>query len=119
MKKVRYYCDRCKKEIQGSIFVLGTIYGSVEDPEERWDDIDKGAELCDSCYKDVDNVIMKVICGVNMVPAGTKVEIDMGKVFALRKAGWNLDKIGTEFGVTGVTIANRIKAYEAAHKEDE
>ena len=117
MKKIRYYCDRCKKEIQGPI-VLGTIFGNVDVPEDDWD-LERGAELCEICYKAVDDVVMKVIRGVNMVPAGTKVEIDMGKVFALRKAGWNLDKIGTEFGVTGVTIANRIKAYEAAHKEDE
>ena len=39
-----------------------------------------------------------------------KVELDMGKVKALRNAGWSYDKIGEEFGVTGVTISNRLKA---------
>lgn len=41
-------------------------------------------------------------------PAG-KINIDMGKVKALRDAGWSFDKIGDEMGVSAQTIANRLK----------
>jgi len=44
-------------------------------------------------------------------PAG-KINIDMGKVKALRNAGWSYDKIGDEMGVSAQTIANRMKEYE-------
>lgn len=44
-------------------------------------------------------------------PAG-KINIDMGKVKALRNAGWSFDKIGDEMGVSAQTIANRMKEYE-------
>ena len=44
-------------------------------------------------------------------PAG-KINIDMGKVKALRDAGWSFDKIGDEMGVSAQTIANRMKEYE-------
>lgn len=42
----------------------------------------------------------------------TKKELDMGKIKALRKAGWSFDKIGDEMGVSAQTIANRMKEYE-------
>lgn len=38
-----------------------------------------------------------------------KKTLDMGKVKALRKAGWSLDKIADEMGVSPQTIANRLK----------
>ena len=39
-------------------------------------------------------------------------ELDMGKVKALRTAGWSLEKIADEMGVSAQTIANRLKAQE-------
>ena len=41
-----------------------------------------------------------------------KVQLDMGKVKALRKAGWTLEKIADEMGVSSQTIANRLKGAE-------
>ena len=42
----------------------------------------------------------------------TKKELDMGKVKALRKAGWTLEKIADEMGVSTSTIANKLKGAE-------
>ena len=39
----------------------------------------------------------------------TKKEIDVGKAGALRKAGWSLQKIADEMGVSPQTIANKLK----------
>ena len=41
-----------------------------------------------------------------------KKALDMGKVKALRKAGWTLDKIADEMGVSPQTIAHRLKGEE-------
>lgn len=43
---------------------------------------------------------------------GAKKALDMGKVRALRKAGWTFDKIADEMGVSPQTIANRLKGEE-------
>lgn len=43
---------------------------------------------------------------------GAKKALDIGKVKALRKAGWTFDKIAAEMGVSPQTIANRLKGEE-------
>lgn len=40
---------------------------------------------------------------------GAKKPLDMGKVKALRDAGWPLSEIAAEMGVSPQTIANRLK----------
>lgn len=41
-----------------------------------------------------------------------KKDIDLGKVKALRKAGWTLEKIADEMGCSAQTIANKLKGAE-------
>ena len=41
-----------------------------------------------------------------------KKALDMGKVKALRDAGWPLSEIAAEMGVSPQTIANRLKGEE-------
>ena len=41
-----------------------------------------------------------------------KKPLDMGKVKALRKAGWTLEKIADEMGCSAQTIANKLKGAE-------
>ena len=43
-------------------------------------------------------------------------KIDMGKLMALRKAGWSYEKIADEMGISPQTVANRLKA-DAVAKE--
>ena len=40
-------------------------------------------------------------------------ELDMGKVKALRAAGWSFDKIADEMGCAPQTIANHLKEVES------
>lgn len=51
-------------------------------------------------------------------PAKKRKELDMGKVRALRVAGWTLEKIADEMGVSTNTIANRLKK-DAIEQEGE
>ena len=41
-----------------------------------------------------------------------KVQLDLGKVKALRKAGWTLEKIADEMGCSAQTIANKLRGAE-------
>lgn len=41
-----------------------------------------------------------------------KTKLDMGKVGALRNAGWSWEKVGEEFGVSAATVYQHWKAYE-------
>lgn len=129
MRKVTYYCDRCGKLIDSKMARLTTVFiDTAFDIEEEQED---GAELCMACYWEVDQVTANAVMNKDMpapeekpveepvqkpeekpkkVPHN-KVEIDMPEVFALKNAGWSLDKIGQEFRVSGQTIANHIAAY--------
>ena len=42
----------------------------------------------------------------------TRKELDMGKVKALREAGWSFEKIADEMGCAPQTIANHLKEVE-------
>lgn len=42
----------------------------------------------------------------------TRKELDMGKVKALRAAGWSFEKIADEMGCAAQTIANHLKEVE-------
>ena len=41
-----------------------------------------------------------------------KIELDMGKVHALKDAGWSFSEIAKEMGVSEQTIRNRLKEDE-------
>lgn len=45
--------------------------------------------------------------------AVNRKELDMGKVKALREAGWSLEKIADEMGCAAQTIANHLKEVES------
>lgn len=45
-------------------------------------------------------------------PKPAKKPLDIGKVKALRKAGWTLEKIADEMGCSAQTIANKLKGAE-------
>lgn len=45
-----------------------------------------------------------------------KKNIDMGKVGALRKAGWSWAKIGDEFSVSATTVMNHWEEYQNSIK---
>lgn len=104
MKKIVFYCDKCGVEIQGdpSIITTGEIH-----------------ELCPKCAAELNKLVSEWLTGK---PAAKKTrakkDIDMPKVHALMNAGWSRDKIGVEFGVSGQTISNWLKAEEEYDGED-
>ena len=50
MREVKYYCDHCKKEINGMNDYIGEII---------WDEIE--ADLCCECFTDLNDIILKFV----------------------------------------------------------
>lgn len=132
MRKITYYCDRCGKQVQTDIVkILATHYYTQDNNTDVPDDEDEGAILCESCLDIIDAAItqaMKLVALPDEKPkkkawgGQNKKQLDLGKIAALRNAGWSLDKIGEEFSVSGTTIANHLpEAMEflASKKEKE
>lgn len=86
MKKIIYICDRCKKEATESIVEVC------------------GYELCDKCAAKAAELVAKfVTLGVPKREEREK-KWDVGKAQALRDAGWTIEKIAEEIGVSAPTI---------------
>lgn len=63
-------------------------------------------------------VAAQEMVSTNLPPQKKKKVLDMGKVTALRNAGWTLKKIADEMGVSEATIYNNLKKQEEAKNGD-
>ena len=138
MRKITFYCDRCGKELTGTIYQLATIYFEASNPDVS--ECDYGADLCEACYRAVDNAVLTEIqtgkqlqqieeakakkakekIAPKVKKNKTRYDIDLGKVGALRDAGWSWEKIGEEFHCSAQTIINHVNAHKKLQevKED-
>ena len=96
-------CEDCAKALNEFIYPM--------DPEEE-EELEEEEEpfipkkLTDKLKKD----LVKEIAPQKRARPGTKRSLDMGKVKALREAGWSLKQIAEEMGgCSPQTIANRLK----------
>ena len=118
MRKVQWYCDRCGKLIEGTVHVLAVHFYDHEVFSDMLDE-EEGAHLCESCFKIVDEATLAAVH--NVTPAGqeekpkrkngggqNKKVLDLGKIAALRNAGWSLEKIGQETHCSAHTVANHM-----------
>ena len=128
MRKITFYCDRCGKEITGTVYQLATIWFGADAPEAT--ECDYGADLCAECSRIVDDAVLaemqigKQLQQIEEAKAKkaekkiapkvkkAKYDIDLGKVDALRKAGWSWEKIGEEFHCSAQTIVNHVNAHK-------
>lgn len=119
MKKVIIVCDKCGKQIDDADV---TLRFGTEEP----------MEFCAACGKRLKMALSTHIQTFLNTPEPEgepkplprrkkteRADIDMPKVFALRRAGWSWQKIGDEFGVTDSTVINHVRAYQEEHKDDD
>lgn len=129
MRKYVFYCDRCGKQTD-AVKQLGnrdieTENGFVESDE--W-----GAELCPDCFDEVDDMIAFMVKnpsihfsnGDKIKPkdpkkSNNKSKLDLGKVAALRNAGWSVAKIADEMKCAEQTIRNHMDEAQAFLKNKE
>ena len=86
MKKIIYICDRCKKEVAEPITEVC------------------GYELCDKCAAKATELVAKFVTMGMPKPEIRPKNWDIGKAQALRDAGWTIEKIAEEVGVSAPTI---------------
>lgn len=105
-------CAECAKALNQFIYPPEPEEVPEQDPEEEEPFIPK--EITDKLKKDLitdKTEIAKVI--KEKKPHPTKKKLDIGKIRALRDAGWSLKKIADEMGVgSPQTIANHLKEVE-------
>lgn len=86
MKKIIYICDRCKNEVAEPIAEVCSY------------------ELCDKCAAKAAELVAKFVkLGVPEREERPK-KWDVGKAQALRDAGWTIERIAEEIGVSAPTI---------------
>lgn len=132
MRQVTYICNRCGEQITGKIHKL---LDCIADPENGHYTDEHYAfnlgtselDFCELCMVEVDRELYnKYRKAGGFVPDKKKKEpekkterrFDMGKIQALRKAGWSLKAIAEEMGgCSPQTIANKLHALEVANEE--
>lgn len=119
MKKIIYTCDYCGKTIEGDVYTFrcakrlkdGMDFG-LSRVLGGWD-----PDLCPECLPEW---IQRVSPEKKEEKKyGKKQPIDMGKVLALRNAGWTLKRIADEMKVSPQTIANRLAVADAPPEEEQ
>lgn len=117
MKKTVIYCDRCGKEITGTVYQLAVFTSEPGKSYDLGDDVeaDTGAELCEECFEIVDKATENAVNNVSDPEpqpkprrAANRIDLDLGKMVALRNAGWSIAKIADEFRVSEQTVRNRM-----------
>lgn len=133
MRKMVYICDKCGRVITKNEkpFVIRVneivrCANGLETPGDTHPDYgDDGKELCEQCANNLlkvdepeeskeeqvhitDKGDHKFICGGK--------EIDLGKMFALKKAGWSNQMMADEFGVKRLDISNSLSRHSAKYK---
>ena len=130
MKKITYYCDRCRRMIDPLVVNLD------------FDELEKmSLDLCFDCARELKGVIKQFAVALQdpeletaketepepapepkqeKKPARKRIELDLGKIGALREAGWSIGKIAEEIGCSAATIANHLnEAMEFLRKRRE
>ena len=131
MRKVTIFCDRCGKQIRLVSKLLTTFSYNVDNTEDP-EDVEDGAELCIDCYNEIDNMVAFMVKNPTIHFDGgkqigeekpkripKKKDLDLGKMAALRNAGWSYRKIADELGCSDVTVSARMEeAQEFLRKQN-
>lgn len=132
MRKITFYCDRCGKLITDKVYHEG--YKLLAEDGFAIDE-EYGAELCRECFEEIDDMIAFMIKNPKIhfengkpkeeAPKKThggdrkSLKLDLGKIAALRNAGWSLEKIGQEMRCSPQTIANHMEEAQTFLKNKE
>ena len=128
---VKVICDKCGAEITKDPIRLNMTYvdvmtGDIEDPitsKEQWE-----RDYCELCARSILNYAEKKVVLIvehpTIKPKKTEVKepeedqskpkkkLDIGKIMALKKAGWNAADIADELGTTAQSIYSAVYTYK-------
>lgn len=135
MRKITIFCDRCGKQIDTISMWLHTFIYELPETEDA-DNVEEGAELCPDCYNEIDDMVAFMVKNPTIHFDGGKqieqekqkkthggdrksLKLDLGKMAALRNAGWSYDKIAQEMHCSPQTVSNHIDEAQAFLKDKE
>ena len=128
---VKVICDKCGAEITKDPIRLNMTYvdvmtGDIEDPITSKEQRER--DYCELCAKAVLNFAEKkaivVVEHPTIKPKKTEVKeteedqskpkkkLDIGKIMALKKAGWSAADIAEELGTTAQSIYSAVHTYK-------
>lgn len=122
---IKIVCDRCKQEISGKPRYIA--FGVKDSTEGKIEVFGEG-DYCENCIDEIKTFIIRGPAPVQEPLAAGSIQsdplaagqttakksdkrntrIDMGKVNALREAGWNIGKIAEEMHIPPEDIAEKI-----------
>lgn len=112
MRKIIYYCDQCKKEIEEDPLSFEAVLQRTE--SGTVEDVDGVTDICESCANDLMERIRKLILSAEVMEKpkkeAKKQTVDRGKVVALAKAKWSVAKIADEMRCSQQTVRNILRA---------
>ena len=108
-----YICDRCGRVIGEDGLLTRIRVGSVDQETESYSSV-YDADLCKTCADAVTGYALKERAAVESAKPGPKpkqrVEVDTGKVQALKKAGWKAKDIAGDMGISVSAVYAALKA---------
>lgn len=122
-------CDRCGKTL-GTQEATYIIWPQAVDRYNRDFPVkleqiyekETNCDYCEECAKATVAFLHQKPVGENPPPmkknARRRLELDTGKVLALRKAGWTIAKIADEMGVSQPIISRCLKEHEGELRDD-
>ena len=141
MRRMEFYCDACGKRVErkDSLFCLELHECSIDKGETF--QIQQGdlGDVCEECFTKIYAFINgkkqdlekedpeeepeakeEAPKKTRARKAQKRIQLDYGKMVALHRAGWTMNKIADEFGCSPNTIkAHMTKAYEAVTAKEE
>ncbi len=142
---IKIVCDRCGREIRdGNVGYIATNWRSMADGSLLGDNPHEQKHFCASCMKKIEDFVIKIPENViktagsvsetfeNVSNAGESVsvceepaeipnvkrrKIDVGKIMALKNAGWKNKDIADEMNMSPQMVANVI--YQKRKKEQD
>lgn len=111
MRKTVFVCDRCGKVIEKRVISVAVAVGDVDGDMGEFGELGESWDLCHECLEDLRRFMKsKSTPEPQAKPRrkGPRLELDLGKMAALRNAGWSYDKIADELHVSQGTVINRM-----------
>jgi len=111
MRKTIWVCDKCGAEIDGEVALVKIAFSISADEDGEELRTEYGPELCPKCTEELRQYLKtKSTPEPQAKPrrAANRIDLDLGKMAALRNAGWSCAKIADEFHVSEQTIRNRM-----------
>lgn len=122
---IKIICDRCKREISGKPRYIE--FGVKDGKEDEIEKTSGESDYCEKCIAEIKEFITRepmpapdplaagptestpVAAGqASKEPTKKNAPIDMGKVNALREAGWSIGKIAEEMRIPTENLAEKI-----------